>query len=362
MTARIVGAGLLGASLGLALRSLGHDVILDDVSPLSLSLACGLGAGELTRAGDNDGEVDLVVVATPPDVTAEVIIRELAAYPNAVVTDVASVKGRVIDAILEAEPDGLDRFVGSHPMAGKERSGAPNADGDLFTGRPWVVVPTDHSSRAAIDLVTTLAVDVGAMPVVMEPAEHDQAVAAVSHVPQIISSLLAAQLTDVPDHQLTLAGQGLRDTTRIAKSDPMLWSSILSANAAPVLAHLRDVKTSLDKVLADLEECCDELYPPAAIAGLASMIEAGSAGVARIPGKHGGAQRHYAEIVVYVPDRPGELARLFADIGRGEINIEDVRLEHATGAKVGLATISVEPAVGEFLANHLEELDWSVVR
>lgn len=362
MTARVVGAGLLGASLGLALSSLGHRVVLDDVSPLGLSLACGLGAGEVTRPGENDTDVDLVIVATPPDVTAEVVVRELAAYPKAIVTDVASVKSFVIDDILEAAPEGLERFVGSHPMAGKERSGAPNADGDLFKGRPWVVVPTPATSREAHDVVATLAVDVGALPIVMDAAEHDDAVAAVSHVPQLVSSLLASCLAEVPEGALSLAGQGLRDTTRIAKSDPMLWSNILSVNASPVLSHLRGIHDALGSVIAALVECESELYPPAAVATLAATIEAGNAGVARIPGKHGGAQRTYEEIVCYVPDKPGELARLFADIGSGGINIEDVRLEHAAGAKVGLATISVEPTVGEFLATHLENLDWSVVR
>ncbi|MDO5701284.1 MAG: prephenate dehydrogenase [Bowdeniella nasicola] len=361
MRVRVVGAGLLGASLGLALTSEGHDVSLDDTSPLALSLAAGLGAG--TRATATEGEeIDLVVVATPPDVTADVVCAELDRCPGAVITDVASVKSHVIDTVLASGQPGLERFVGAHPMAGKERSGAPNADGDLFRGRPFVVVPTEHSSRTATERVTNLAVEVGAMPIIMSAAEHDDAVAAVSHLPQVVSSLLAARLQDVPEGALDLSGQGLRDTTRIAKSDPMLWATILAANAPRVRAHLAPLQRSLQAAISYLDTCATSHYPPAAVAGLAALIEAGSAGVARIPGKHGGAQRAYAEIVVYVPDRPGELARLFADVGEAGVNIEDVRLEHAAAAAVGLATISVDPAAGDRLTDYLSEREWSVVQ
>lgn len=362
MIVSIIGAGLLGASLGLALTERGDEVYLADASPLALSLACGLGAGVDARELASGQHPDLVIVATPPDVTAEVVCQALATWPKAVVMDVASVKGPIVaDLLRRCDERELARFVGAHPMAGKEKSGAPNADGELFLGRPFVVVPTMFSQKHAIDTVSALAVDVGAMPVVLDAGLHDDAVAAISHLPQLMSSLLATQLLDVPDEALTLAGPGLRDTTRIAASDPLLWAAILSSNAAPLLPHVEKIHAALGEVMKALGACSAEHYPPAAIAKLAKTIEYGAAGVAKIPGKHGGRARTYAQIVVYVPDQPGQLAKLFADIGNAGVNIEDVRLEHAAGAKMGLATISVNPHQLEIVVNYLTEQQWSVV-
>lgn len=362
MIVSIIGAGLLGASLGLALTARGDQVYLADASPLALSLACGLGAGVDARELPSGQRPELVIVATPPDVTAEVVYDALNAWPTAVVMDVASVKGPIVAGLLErCDQAQLARFVGAHPMAGKEKSGAPNADGELFLGRPFVVVPTEHSHKRAIDLVSALAVDVGAMPVVLDAQLHDDAVAAISHLPQLMSSLLATQLLDVPDEALTLAGPGLRDTTRIAASDPLLWAAILSSNAAPLLPHVKKIHAALTDVIEALADCQAQTYPPAAIAKLAQTIEYGAAGVAKIPGKHGGRARTYAQIVVYVPDKPGQLANLFVDIGNAGVNIEDVRLEHAAGAKMGLATISVNPRQLDLIVNYLTERNWSVV-
>ncbi|MDO5727119.1 MAG: prephenate dehydrogenase [Bowdeniella nasicola] len=358
----IIGAGLLGASLGLALGERGDEVYLADTSPLSLSLACGLGAGRAVSELDEHTAPDLVIVATPPDVTASVAARQLQRWPEAIVMDVASVKGPIMRTLASnVGACDLTRFVGAHPMAGKEKSGAPNADGELFLGRPFVVVPTESTTKLAIDTVNQLAIDIGAMPVQMDAALHDDAVAAISHLPQLMSSLLASQLLDVPEAALTLAGQGLRDTTRIAASDPLLWAAILSSNAAPLRPHVARIREALTEVLSALDACEDDTYPPAAIAKLARTIEYGAAGVAKIPGKHGGKARTYATIVVYVPDRPGQLARLFVDIGEAGVNIEDVRLEHAAGAKMGLATISVNPNQRDLVVEYLSERNWSVV-
>lgn len=363
MHIRIVGAGLVGASIGLALGSRGHEISLTDSSPLATSLACGLGAGRATRSGDRP---DVVVIAAPPDVTAQLAAEALRDYPEALVMDVASVKGRVLRELEEALPASVysgvvRRFVGTHPMAGKERSGAVHADGDLFRGRPWVVVPAADTAVETIEAVTGLIVATGALPVTMPAREHDDAVAAISHLPQVMASLVAGQLVELEQGALALAGQGLRDTTRIAHSDPLLWSRILAANAGPVRAHLVQISTSLDALIAALRACEDQPYPPAGVAGIVEAISRGGQGVARIPGKHGGAQRVYREIEVYVPDTPGQLGRLFADIGEANVNIEDVRLEHATAATMGVATLSIEPGAAGHLVTYLEERGWSVV-
>ncbi len=356
---RIVGTGLLGASIGLSLATRGVDVVLHDSSRTALALARDVGAGRLPA--HDDAPVRLVVVAAPPDVTAEVVIAELAAHPHAVVTDVASVKGAVLDELVAAGAD-LSRYVGSHPMAGRERSGPTAARADLFAGRPWVIAGSDHSSAEAVLAVRQLATDLGATPLAMEAREHDAAVAVVSHVPQVVASLVAARLTDAPAAALDLSGQGLRDVTRIASSDAPLWTSILAANAAAVRSVLMDLRADLDVVIDALGEA-DVPHGTAAVGALGALartVTAGNLGVARIPGKHGGAPRHYEVVTVLVPDAPGELARLFSDVGDAEVNIEDLQLEHSPRQPVGLAMISVLTGRSAPLEKELVARGWRV--
>lgn len=359
---RVVGTGLLGASLGLALRQHGVEVQLQDPSRTAVALARDVGAG--TPVTRTSAEPVLVVVAAPPDVTADVVHTALAAHPGAVVTDVASVKGHVLHELRTTDAD-LTRYVGSHPMAGRERSGPSAAVPDLFLGRPWVITDSGTSRDDALLTVRHLAVDVGAVPVVMDATEHDAAVAAVSHVPQLASSLVAARLRDVEDDALALAGQGLRDVTRLAASDPALWTSILAANAHAVREVLVALRDDLDAVVAALGDAAAASGPedvaPGALATLARTIAAGRTGVARIPGKHGGAHRRYAVVTALVPDRPGELARLLGDVGAAGVNLEDLQLEHAAGRPVGMASISVLPARAEHLETELTARGWRLV-
>src|SRR5665648_454359 len=143
---RIVGTGLIGTSLGMALSRKGFQVSLDDPSPAAAALARDLGAGVL--AADTTVVPDVVVVAAPPDVVADVVAAELSRWPNAVVTDAASVKGAVLTALQDRGVN-LSQYVGSHPMAGREQSGAKAAQGDLFEGRSWVVAPGPQASTGA---------------------------------------------------------------------------------------------------------------------------------------------------------------------------------------------------------------------
>lgn len=358
---RVVGTGLLGASVGLALRALGVDVVLHDPSRVTVMLARDLGAGRL--AGEDDAPPALVVVAAPPDVTGEVVAAELAAHPQAVVTDVASVKGAVLET-LRARGADLRRYVGSHPMAGSERSGPTAARPDLFVGRPWVVVGTEESAPDAVLAVRNLVTDLGATPLMLDARVHDEAVAVVSHLPQVASSIVAARLRDADPAALDLAGQGLRDVTRIAAGDPGLWTAILAANARAVLPALRAVREDLDAVVGALEQVVDaqdpHALPSGALGTLAATVAAGNQGVARIPGKHGGARRSYDVVTVLVPDRPGELARLLADVGAAGINLEELALEHAPQQPVGLASISVSTGLGATLERELTERGWKV--
>ena len=334
-TVRVVGAGLLGSSIGHALRAKGVDVVLTDASPAQLRLAVDYGAGRL--AAEDDAPA-LIVVAVPPDVTADVIQAELERFPGAVVTDVASVKLEPLRT-LQARGVDLARYIGSHPLAGRERGGAISARADLFIGRPWVVCRDEETQAADLALVEALALEVGATPLEMTPEEHDRSVALVSHVPQVVASLLAGRLASAEEGALRLAGQGVRDTTRIAASAPELWVQILGANAGPVVEIL-------DALAADLSEVSDALrapQAPGARRAVAETIRQGNDGVERLPGKHGQNQR-FESLVVMIDDTAGQLGRLFGDLGELGVNVEDLRLEHSPGAQFGLAEISVDPA------------------
>ncbi|MFK4837589.1 prephenate dehydrogenase [Microbacterium sp. ZW T2_14] len=350
-TVRIVGAGLLGASIGHALTARGVDVALDDTSPSQLRLAVDYGAGR--QAAESD-DPTLVVVAVPPDVTADVIQRELARFPRAVVTDVASVKLEPLRALRERGVD-LTHYIGSHPLAGRERGGAISARADIFVGRPWVVCRDEETPSADLALVEGLALDLGATPLEMTPEDHDRAVALVSHVPQLVASLLAGRFVDAPDGSLRLAGQGVRDTTRIAASAPELWVQILGANAAPVV----DV---LDLLASDLTAVADALRAPDAPGSrraVADTIRRGNDGVERLPGKHG-QNRRFEQVVVMVDDTPGQLGRLFGELGELDVNVEDLRLEHSPGAQFGLAEISVVPSAVRRAVDGLESRGWKI--
>jgi len=350
-TVRVVGAGLLGSSIGHALRGLGVDVVLADASPSQLRLAIDYGAGRAARADDRPA---LVVVAVPPDVTADVVERELAAFPDAVVTDVASVKLDPL-RVLRARGVDLTRYIGSHPMAGRERGGAIAARADIFVGRPWVVCRDEETRANDLALVEGLALDLGAMPIEMTPEEHDRSVALVSHVPQLVASLLAGRFADAADGSLRLAGQGVRDTTRIAASAPELWVQILGANAAPVVEVL-------DALAGDLQAVSSALRAPdspGARRAVADTIRRGNDGVERLPGKHG-QNRRFETVVVLVDDTPGQLGRLFGELGELEVNVEDFRLEHSPGAQFGLAEISVIPSVVRHTVEGLEARGWKI--
>jgi prephenate dehydrogenase len=240
-----------------------------------------------------------------------------------------------------ADLPGVERYVGSHPMAGSERSGPLAASPTLFDGRPWAVTPHASSSRAATDAVETLARLAGASVVRLSPEEHDSAVARTSHLPHLLSVLVAGRLADAPPGHLALSGQGVRDVTRVAGGDPALWQQILTSNAAAVAGLLTQVRDQLD-VLIDAVAAKDR-------DALGRILQRGVAGTRAIPGKHGTPSRPTAAVFVSVPDHPGELARLFADAGASGVNIEDVRIDHDPARETGL----VELVVDETRADHL---------
>ncbi|MFJ6003696.1 prephenate dehydrogenase [Arthrobacter sp. NPDC092385] len=359
----IIGAGLLGASIGLGLRARGLDVVLSDSSPSTEAVARDIGAGRLLAEVRHAGEQfapEVVVVATPPDVTARVVADALLAYPGAVVVDICSVKETIL-LELAATPGvagHLARYVGTHPMAGREKSGPVAARAELFTGAPWVLCAHAGSAPEAVLRAESLAVDLGAVPARMSAAEHDEAVALISHLPQVVSSLVASRLQDSPAQALALAGNGLRDVTRIAASDPRLWVQILSANAGRLVDILYGVREDLNRLIGTLED------PTAGGARLdmAQLMSEGNAGQARVPGKHGTPPNSFARLTVLVDDVPGQIAKLLTEIGHTGINVEDFRLEHSPGRQVGLAELSVLPGKRQELTESLTQRGWKVVQ
>ena len=351
-TVRIVGAGLVGASIGLALSKAGLDVVIEDASPANARLAIDYGAGRSPATGD---EPSVIVVCVPPDITADVVARELRNFEHAIVTDVASIKGQILES-LKSQDVPLERYVGSHPMAGRERGGALSARADLFYSRPWVIAPNAESNLTARSAIEMLALDLGATPVVVDPFDHDRAVAVVSHVPQIISTLLAARLNDADADDVALAGQGLRDTTRIAASDPKLWVQILGANANEVSKVLKDFAADLTSVIGALEN----VDASGSLATLGDALSRGNRGVEQIPGKHGSRNKHYEQITVMIDDKPGQLAKLLTEIGEIGINLEDLALEHSPGAQIGLVELSVLPSLETKLVAALQGRGWRI--
>ena len=348
---KIVGAGLLGTSLGLALNKHGITAQLSDQSKANLRLAIEYGAGQ-----ESGEEPDLIVVCVPPGMTAEVVARELASHPIATVTDVASTKAQIASEVRELSTEHA-RYIGSHPMAVREKGGPGKARADLFFARPWVIAAESDAESSRVEQIRDLALRLGALPQLLTPAEHDAAVALVSHLPQLAASLVAARLGQAKPVQLDLSGQGLRDTTRIAASDPELWVQILNQNASQIAPLLSDLASELQQVREALEN------PEAAgsLARLHAILESGNQGVSKIPGKHGGKYAEYELVTVIIDDSPGALASLLTFIGEIDVNIEDLKLEHSPGAEIGLVELQVLPDAAKLLVARLTESGWRLV-
>ncbi|MER6617387.1 prephenate dehydrogenase [Streptomyces xantholiticus] len=357
-TALVIGTGLIGTSAALALAGRGVDVYLVDHDAERARTAAALGAG---TDEEPEGRVDLAVVAVPPAHVATTLADAMRAGVARAYLDVASVKGSP-RRDLEALGVDLTAYIGTHPMAGKERSGPLAATADLFEGRPWVLTPTRDTDTEVLNLALELVALCKAVPVVMDADAHDKAVALVSHTPQLISSMVAARLEDADDTAVRLCGQGIRDVTRIAASDPRMWVEILSANPGPVADVLAGVAADLDETVRALRalQSSDESKRQDGAEGIEDVLRRGNAGRVRVPGKHGTAPTAYEIVAVLISDQPGELARIFADAGQAGVNIEDVRIEHATGQQAGLVQLMVDPAAAPLLTAALRERGWSI--
>ncbi|MEU7136124.1 prephenate dehydrogenase [Streptomyces sp. NPDC046261] len=357
-TALVIGTGLIGTSAALALAGRGVQVHLMDHDPAQARTAAARGAGTDQAP---EGRVDLAIVAVPPAHVATTLAEAIRDDLARAYLDVASVKGGPRRELEELGCD-LSGYLGTHPMAGRERSGPMAATADLFEGRPWVLTPTPATDTEVLNLALELVALCRAVPVVMDADAHDRAVALVSHTPQLISSMVAARLQEADETAVRLCGQGIRDVTRIAASDPRMWIDILSANPGPVADVLAAVAADLDGTVRALRalDSADEDKRLGGAAGIEAVLRRGNAGRSRVPGKHGAAPAAYESVTVLIGDQPGELARIFADAGRAGVNIEDVRIEHATGQQAGLIQLMVEPAAVAGLTATLRDRGWAV--
>ena len=340
---RIVGAGLIGTSIGLALKAAGASVQFVDVDEKAQLLA-----NDLVKAGKFETP-DLIIIATPPSAFKSAIEREATLNPEAILMDIGSVKIKPLVEVSTLEGL-LDRFCGTHPMAGREVSGAVSARADLFLDRAWVITPTPETSVAAREMALEVIAACGGQAVEMSAKDHDERVALISHLPQTISSLMAAQLAGSSPEALALAGGGLRDTVRIAGSDPKLWGEILAANEAALLPLL----ISLQSDLAEL------ISTPSGPAKWESLVTAGRVGKSAIPGKHGGKSREYSYLPIVIDDRPGQLGSLFNACAKAEVNIEDLALEHSPGQLTAVITLAIAPEDIGRLSEFLTKDGWNV--
>ena len=269
---RVVGAGLIGTSIALGLKSVGYQLTIEDQDPEVEAIAQSLiGVRREWR------DPELVIIATPIASIAQLVLTYGNRYPVATVIDIGGLKSEVI-AEIEKFPAISARFCATHPMAGREISGPLGARGDLFEGRIWIYTPTLDSGAEAISKATEIIRALGGKEILLSAPEHDEAIAAISHLPQIVSSLLSASLLDISDRDIALAGQGLKDVSRLAASSPRLWGELLHANSRAVLLFLKIFAAHLDDLSTSLQN--DDLRKTE------ELLELGRENHARIPGKH----------------------------------------------------------------------------
>lgn len=333
----VVGTGLIGTSIAMAAIRAGDAVRGFDADPAVLERAAaraGFRAADTLEACVRGAT--LVFVCTPIPVLAELAVRALRAAPEAVVTDVGSVKTVVATEVAaRASAAELARFVPGHPMGGSERSGPDRASASVLDGVVWVLCGTEATDPDALERVERWARRVGATPIRMEPERHDRLVAVVSHLPQVASTALmglaAAEEAGEPEILLLAAG-GFRDLTRLAASSPRLWADILLANREQIagaleryaarLLHLRDL------VLQARGEEVEEAFARAKEARLT---------LAAKPQVRAGV----AVLQVPIPDRPGVLAELTAALGGADVNIEDLQIVHSPEGGRGTVHLTV---------------------
>jgi prephenate dehydrogenase len=335
--ANVVGLGLIGGSVGSALRSRGWHVTGRDVDPRRHTRALQIGA--IDEPG-TDESAELTVVAVPASAVVEEV-RSALAKTTGLVTDVASVKAPVCSVV-----DDL-RFVGGHPMAGSEQEGIDGADPDMFEGAVWVLTPTPATPDHVIGLVAGVVRSLGAEVVALAPERHDEIVAVVSHVPHLVAATLMTMADErAVDHAalLRLAAGGFRDMTRVAAGHPAIWPDICAENR-------RAIVKVMDALLADLDGM-REAVAAGDGTGLFERLERARVARRNLPGLATHPEA-LVELRIPVADRPGVVAEVFTLAGELGVNVVDFEVYHSAEGSSGVLIIVVDARSTDLLRGGL---------
>lgn len=350
----VIGLGLIGGSVARGLRAQGHEVVGFDADTERLDLAAADGMVDRTAASIGEAAVGSVAVfvAVPVGAIADAVVEAIDAGA-AMVTDVGSVKGPIVEAVTATRPGDAARFVGGHPMAGSEQEGFEGATPDLFRGATWVLTPVEGTDAETFAGVRTLVGSLGAEVVAMDPTHHDSVVAVVSHVPHLAAGtlmLLGSQMT-AGEHAafLRIAAGGFRDMTRIAAGHPGIWPDICMANRDAIVE-------ALDRYVGALGEMRE-----AVAAGdreqLLTALESARSARTNLP-ISGVTEGPFAELRVPVPDRPGVLAEVTTLAGQLGVNIVDLEIAHSLEGPEGVLVLVVPESGVTELEQGLAELGY----
>jgi prephenate dehydrogenase len=329
--ANILGLGLIGGSIGLALRERGWYVTGDDLAASVAERAVQLGA--LDAIGLDPGAV-ITFVATPVLAVADQVKRALAECTG-FVTDVGSVKGGIAAAVPEP------RFVGGHPMAGSELEGLEGADGAMFEGAVWVLTPSPTTDDTTFSAVAAVVSELGADVVALPPERHDQVVAVISHVPHLTAATLMGLASDRAEEHaalLRLAAGGFRDMTRIASGHPAIWLDICAENRPAILSALDGLIEGLQS-MRQVVDTDDRV-------GLFSRLSSAREARANLPSRVN-QPSELAEMRITIPDRPGAAAEIFTLAAELGVNIASFEVVHSAEGNKGVAVVLVDAATAE---------------
>jgi len=358
----VLGAGLMGTSIAMASARVGCTVTGWDRDLEIATRASHRGA--FVPAGsvaECVAGADLVVVATPVASVADLVAQALVAGPRAAVTDVASIKTQVIaDARVAAgsaaRSGDIARFVPGHPMGGGERSGPDHASPSVVDGIVWVLTPDAETDPQHLERVEAWIRRIGAVPTRMDAQRHDRLVAVVSHLPQVASTALmglaAVEEADEPDILLLAAG-GFRDLTRLAASNPSLWSAILLSNGQEVA---RAIDLFVERLLQLKEDVLAEHGEN--IEAIFALAKQARLRMAAKPTVRAGV----AVLQVPIPDRPGSLAQLTAALGAKDVNIEDLQIVHSPEGGRGTVHLTIGASDASIATMVLAEQDFDPIR
>ena len=347
--AHVVGLGLIGASVALALRGAGWVVTGVDTEASVEESALANGVIEAVRPTSSP---DLVVIATPAGSVTGLVNGVLKQFsgPNVIVTDVTGVKGSIVQGVVD------HRFLGGHPMAGSEGRGLAGAQADLFQGCTWVLTPTEQTSPETYGRLHGILREIGANVVAVSAEDHDRLVAIASHVPHLLAGALMNEASRVAEQDavlLQLAAGGFRDMTRVAAGDPSIWPDILFENRTAVITAL----AALEERLGVLREALAANRRDV----ITTSLRTAAAARHQLPGRALNSES-LAYLRVKVSDRPGELATVTMAASELLVNIYDIEIAHGIEGSGGTLLLAVDAQQTELFLEALAARGFQAVR